>query len=382
LRDGGQQRLRIRQRGRQALRPGVVGSSPTAVTLLFYVLVTLASTAMVWKGSDLLEEAAERLAVHYRLPDIVTGAVVVAIGSSFPELSTTVLSTLIHGQFELGVSAIVGSAIFNILVIPGMSRLAANSQLQSNRDLVYKEAQFYMLSVAVLLITFAFAAIYNPVPDPSGDGAITGTMTRPLALIPMVMYGLYLFVQWQDTMDYETEADPSQVVVYKEWLKLLVALGLILVAVEGLVQSAIAFGEALGTPSYLWGITVVAAGTSVPDAFVSVQAARKGKAITSLANVLGSNVFDLLICIPIGVMLAGTTTINFSVATPMMAILTVATLALFLTMRTHMKITRNEAWFLLLLYVTFVIWIGLESFGVIDTVRSLPPADVPAAPGG
>jgi len=345
------------------------------VTLLLYVLVSLVSTAMVWKGSDLLEVASERLAVHYRLPDIVTGAVVVAIGSSFPELSTTVLSTLLHGEFELGVSAIVGSAIFNILVIPGVARLASDQQLESNRDLVYKEAQFYMLSVAVLLITFAFAAIYNPVATPPGDDSITGTMTRPLALIPIVMYGLYLFVQWQDTMDYEPESDVKHIVVYKEWLRLVVSLALILVAVEGLVRSALFFGKALGTPSYLWGITVVAAGTSVPDAFVSVKAARKGNGITSLANVLGSNIFDLLICIPMGVMLAGTAAINFSVATPMMAILTVATLALFLTMRTQMKISRREAVLLLVLYASFVTWISLESVGVIDTVRSLPPAE-------
>lgn len=362
---------------KQDLRPAVVGSS-LRVSILFYVLVSLASTAIVWKGSHMLESSAERLAVHYKLPDIVTGAVVVAVGSSFPELSTTVLSTLLHGEFELGVSAIVGSAIFNILVIPGLSRIASDNQLESNRDLVYKEAQFYMLSVAVLLITFAFAAIYNPVTPPPTDGSITGTMTRSLALIPMVMYGLYLFVQWQDTMEYEADSSASDVVAWREWLRLLLSLVLILVAVEGLVQSAIFFGKALGTPSYLWGITVVAAGTSVPDAFVSVQAARKGNAITSLANVLGSNIFDLLICIPVGVMLAGTTTINFSVATPMMAILTVATLALFLTMRTQMKITRGEAWFLLTLYAAFVIWIALESFDVIDTVRSLPPSDSPA----
>lgn len=350
------------------------------MSILFYVLVTLASTAIVWKGSSLLESSAERLAVHYQLPDIVTGAVVVAIGSSFPELSTTVLSTLLHGEFELGVSAIVGSAIFNILVIPGLARLSSDNQLESNRDLVYKEAQFYMLSVAVLLITFAFAAIYNPVTPPPADGSITGTMTRPLALIPVIMYGLYLFVQWQDTMDYEPDSSVSNIVAWREWLKLLLSLALILVAVEGLVQSAIFFGKALGTPTYLWGITVVAAGTSVPDAFVSVQAARKGNAVTSLANVLGSNIFDLLICIPVGVLLAGTTTINFSVATPMMAILTVATLALFLTMRTQMKVTRREAWFLLALYAAFVTWITLESFGVIDTVRSLPPAEAPATP--
>jgi hypothetical protein len=77
----------------------------------------------------------------------------------------------------------------------------------------------------------------------------------------------------------------------KEWGRLAAAMLLILAGVEGLVRAAINFGDLLGTPSFLWGITVVAAGTSVPDASVSVRAAPKGEAVTSLANVLGCNAF-------------------------------------------------------------------------------------------
>src|SRR5699024_9361747 len=128
--------------------------------------------------------ASEELSVYYELPAIVQGAVVVAIGSSFPELSTVVLSTLLHGEFDLGVSAIVGSAIFNILIIPAASVLAAKDQLKSNRDLVYKEAQFYIISVAVLLITFSFAAIYFPLS--SDENVILGEMNRTLALLPLL----------------------------------------------------------------------------------------------------------------------------------------------------------------------------------------------------
>ncbi len=343
------------------------------LTLLLYSLVVVVGTGLVWKGSGLLESASEKLATHYKLPPIVTGAVVVAVGSSFPELTTTVLSTVLHGEFELGVSAIVGSAIFNILVIPGLSALVGKQQLEANRDLVYKEAQFYMLSVAVLLVMFSFAVIYHPVaPDPANP-AILGEVDRTLAIIPLVMYGLYLFVQWQDTMEFEAEPHDGAIRPGREWLVLVASLALILVGVEGLVRAAIVFGEVLGTPSYLWGITVVAAGTSIPDAFVSVNAARRGNAVTSLANVLGSNIFDLLICIPVGVLIAGTVVINFSVAAPMMAVLTVATLLLFLFMRTDMVLSRREGWALLGLYAAFVLWISLESTGVIDTVPSLPP---------
>nr|WP_223287322.1 hypothetical protein [Halomonas elongata] len=127
-------------------------------------------------------------------------------------------------------------------------------------------------------------------------------------------------------------------------------------------------------PSFLWGITVVAAGTSIPDAFVSVRAARQGRGITSIANVLGSNTFDLLVCIPAGVLIAGGAMVNFSIAAPMMAALTAATVALFLMMRTRMVLSKPECVVLLALYLGFIVWIGAESFGALDWVPHLPPA--------
>ncbi|MBB3140174.1 sodium:calcium antiporter [Halomonas organivorans] len=339
--------------------------------ILIWSLVAVVATVIVWRGSGLLETSSERLAAYYRLPDIVQGAIVVAIGSSFPELSTTVISTLIHGEFELGVAAIVGSALFNILVIPAAAGLASRQPLTANRDLVYKEAQFYMIAVAVLTLTFAFAAIYHPGDSP--DGAITGELTRGLALIPVALYGLYLFVQYQDTLEHEGEPHAGDIRPGREWARLALSLGVIVLGVEGLVQAAIHFGEIFDTPSFLWGITVVAAGTSIPDAFVSIRAARQGRGVTSIANVLGSNTFDLLVCIPAGVLIAGTAMVNFSVAAPMMAVLTAATVALFLMMRTGMVLTKPECAILLALYGAFLAWIGVETFGVVDLVPSLPP---------
>lgn len=337
--------------------------------IALYTLIALVGVALIWKGAGWLETASERLAVHYKLPDVVAGAIVVAVGSSFPELTAAVLSPLIHGDFELGIGAIVGSAIFNILIIPALAVLKAPTALAANRDLVYKEAQFYMLAVAILLLTFSFAAIYNPVSAPD---SIQGVVTRGLALIPLAMYGLYVFIQWQDTMEFEPEASTQDISAGREWLRLLGALGLIIVGVEGLVRAALHYGAAFGTPSFLWGITVVAAGTSVPDAIVSVRSAAAGRAVTSLANVLGSNIFDLLVCIPAGVLVAGATTVNYSVAGPLFGALTAATVALFLMMRTRMAISRREAYVLLVMYAGFVGWMSAESFGIVDTIPSLP----------
>lgn len=345
--------------------------------ILLWALVALAATGVIWKGSGLLESSSERLSAYYRLPDIVQGAIVVAVGSSFPELSTIVISAAIHGEFELGIAAIIGSALFNILVIPALAGLVSVEQLATNRDLVYKESQFYIIAVAVLMLTFSFAAIYYPMEN--AQGAIQGEITRWLALIPLLLYVLYVFVQYQDTIDHRIEVDLREIRPLREWSRLAVSLVVIVAGVEGLVRAAINFGEIFNTPSFLWGITVVAAGTSVPDAFVSVRAAREGRGVISIANVLGSNIFDLLVCIPIGVLLTGAAAVNFSVAAPMMGVLTVATVALFLMMRTRMILSRIESGLLLMLYCIFIVWISAESFAMIDLVPQLPPTGGAAA---
>uniref|UniRef100_UPI00356AEF9B sodium:calcium antiporter n=1 Tax=Fodinibius sp. TaxID=1872440 RepID=UPI00356AEF9B len=175
-----------------------------------------------------------------------------------------------------------------------------------------------------------------------------------------------------DTMDFKPELEPNEINPLKQWGLLAASLVVILIGVELLVRAAIEFGDLLGTPSFLWGISVVAAGTSIPDAFVSIRKAQKGDAVTSLANVLGSNIFDLLVCIPIGVLIVGTTVINFTVAAPLMGALTLATLLLFSFMRTNMILGRKESMTLIVLYLLFLLWMGLENFGVIDSIPSLP----------
>ena len=321
------------------------------------------ATLGVWGGSTLLERSTDRLSAHYGLPAIVQGAVVAAIGSSFPELSSVVLSTLLHGEFDLGVGAIVGSAVFNVLVIPAVSGLLTDRELEADRLVVYKEAQFYMLAVSVLLLTFAFAVIYAPGPGPGLDG----TVTRPLALVPVGLYGLYVFIQYQDVVDHRGAAEPADDLL-RQWLALAAGLAVILVAVEGLVRAAIGLGAVLDTPAFLWGLTVIAAGTSLPDLFVSLRAAREDRDVTSLANVLGSNTFDLLVAIPAGVLIAGAATVDFAAAVPMMAMLTLATLVLFTLLRTDLALSHREAYVLLATYGLFLAWVALESVGAVDLV--------------
>ncbi len=122
------------------------------------------------------------------------------------------------------------------------------------------------------------------------------------------------------------------------------------------MQAALGFGRAFDTPPILWGLTVIAAGTSLSDAFVSVRAARDNGGVTSLANVLGSNTFGLLVALPVGVLLAGAATIDFAVAVPTFGVLTAATVLRFTILRTDLAVSDREAYALLTAYAGFVGW--------------------------
>jgi len=327
--------------------------SELAVPLAVVVL----TTAGIWLGSGWLEAASQRLAVHYDLPPVVQGSIVAAAGSSTPELASVVFAAL-AGSFDLGVGSVVGSAVFNILVIPALSVLLGTGRVASTRTLVHKETLFYLLSVLVLFVTFALALIYNP-----AGGRLSGSVTRGLVLLPLAAYGLYLFLQWQDTVEYAGREEPDDVDARRQWGLLAAGLVVILVAVERLVHAVLEIGAIAGTPDFLWGATVVAAATSLPDALVSIQAAGKQRDVASVSNVLGSNIFDLLVVIPVGVLLTGTARIDFGITAPMMGCLGAATILLFVALRTDLALSGREAYLLLGAYGLFVAWVAAEALG-------------------
>jgi cation:H+ antiporter len=275
-----------------------------------------------------------------------------------------VVSTILQGDFSLCGGGIGGSAIFNRLVIPALSAFATED-LEATRDIVFKDAQFYIISVLVLFIVFALGATY--VPGGTNSAAI---LTPTLAVLPLATYGVYVFLQYQDTRDH-VPTKSIEVDVRRQWGVLAVGLVLIGIGVEGIVRAAIGFGDVFGTPTFLWGLTVIAAGTSLPDAFVSIRAASNEESVTSLTNVLGSNTFNLLVAIPVGVLLAGSATINFLAAVPTMGFLGFATIVFVVFTRTDLELTDLEAVGFLALYGVFLLWMGLETTGGMGSVRGI-----------
>jgi len=217
----------------------------------------------------------------------------------------------------------------------------------------------------VLFVVFALGATYVP-----GGTNTAAMLTPPLTVLPLATYGVYVFLHQQDASEHTADR-VAGVSPARESVILVAALAVIGVGVEGLVRAALALGDAFGTPSFLWGLTVIAAGTSLPDAFVSVRAAQNDDSVTSLTNVLGSNTFNLLVAIPVGVLLAESATVNFLAAIPTIGFLAFATLVFIVFTRTGLELTNAEGYGFLGLYGLFLVWMTLESVGAIETVRGI-----------
>lgn len=325
--------------------------------LAYLLFVMSIATAIVWKACNYLEDACHELALYYGLPDSVKGSTVMAISSSFPELVTIILAAGIHGDFELGLATIIGSAVFNILVIPGMSVLFRKGPLKAGRDLIYREAQFYLISVLIIMLTLSLALIYNPLPNTP----MSATLSTSMMLLPLLFYVLYIYIQYQEVSDHKTDKKDRNIPLLKSWAKLIISMVLVTIAVEVLIQMVIRLGEMFDTPSYFWGATILAAATSIPDLFVSVKAAKRKVNAASLTNAFGSNVFDLLVVLPAGVLVTGTVVFNFPNVLPMLMFLLGATVFFLVIARNGSKLTNNNGKTLLLAYCAFIIWMGFEN---------------------
>jgi cation:H+ antiporter len=178
------------------------------------------------------------------------------------------------------------------------------------------------------------------------------------------LYALYVFIQKMEVSDYEVGEQPVGIVVGKEWGRLVVSLILVVAGVELLVRAALFMGDETGIPPFVWGITVIAGVTSVPDALISINLAKKDQGVVSLSNVLGSNIFDLLVAVPVGILIAGSVAFQFDIALPLVVFLGIATVLLFIQIRTRLVVSKAESYVLLAVYAAFIVWMVLEQADV------------------
>ena len=231
---------------------------------------------MVLFGADRLTEGASALARRMNVPEIIIGLTIVAAGTSAPELFVSLVSAL-KGTSDLAVGNVVGSNTMNAMLIVGCAAMVAPMTI--SRPTVKKDIPF-SVGASVLLILLALDQFL---------GRIDG-------IILLVGFGAFMTYTLMQAKKGQVEAvtDGKQLNPWLSVLYLVVGLAMLVAGSNLFVDSASSVAYALGISEGVVGLTVVAGGTSLPELATSVVAARKGQSAIAIGNVIGSNVFNIL----------------------------------------------------------------------------------------
>lgn len=308
----------------------------TSVTLLILSLFAL------YIGAGWLVKGSSEIALKANISNLVIGLTIVAFGTSAPELVVS-LNASLSGQGDIAIGNIVGSNIFNIALILGIS--AAIHPLQAKRQLTRLDIP--ILIAATIAITILF-----------WDGKL-GRVEGIFFLVGIIAYTLFSLYYSrkhekkveEQSGELEKQPDPW----YKDVLYILGGLAILIFASNLLVDNAVSIAQELGVSEAVIGLTIVAAGTSMPELATSVVSALKKNPDIAIGNIVGSNLFNILA-------IAGTSSvvhpivsdnINFIDLLVMLGL----TLLLLPLAKSGQKISRAEGWLLILIYVGYLGWL-------------------------
>ncbi|MCG3206357.1 MAG: hypothetical protein KCHDKBKB_03093 [Elusimicrobia bacterium] len=249
------------------------------------VILLLVGLALLVVGGELLIRGSSRLASALGMPPLIIGLTIVAYGTSAPELSVSILASL-KGQTDIALGNVVGSNIFNVLFILGTSALVA--PLVVAQRIVRWDVPL-MIAVSALLI---------PLSLNQNIGRIEGLFL----IAGLVVFTVFVVktgktesktVQEEYERVYKT-APSARSVIFFHALFILVGLGLLVLGTRSFVSGAVSLARQIGVSELIIGLTIVAAGTSLPEVVTSILATLRGEVDIAVGNVVGSNMFNIL----------------------------------------------------------------------------------------
>jgi cation:H+ antiporter len=267
--------------------------------VIFSLLLFAIGIAALVKSSTVLVDGASSIADKFRISPMVIGLTIVAFGTSAPELLVSVTSAL-SGSTDIALGNVVGSNIFNILVILGLSALIFPLHIQ--RNTVWKEIPFSLL--AALLVFFFGAAIFinNGTPINLNGSEIVGYLNRNYGMVLLSFFLIFLAYVFGISRNKKEDTD---VEIHKRpvWQSVLMVIGgligLSLSAKYLVTNPAINIAQVLGISETVIGLTLVAVGTSLPELATSITASIKKNSDIAIGNIVGSNIFNILLILGI-----------------------------------------------------------------------------------
>jgi len=250
--------------------------------IIFQFLLLIIGFVMLIKGADWFVDGASGIATKFGIPQLVIGLTIVAMGTSSPEAAVSI-SAAINGNADITIGNIVGSNILNIFIILGISALIATLAVAKS---TMKYETPLMIAITVLLLVLGL------------DGKI-GLIDGIIMLAAFAGYMVYLFKMAKNNMDEQVDKPEKEVKIVKAITFTIIGLALIVLGSNVTVDAATKIAEAFGVSERFIGLTIVALGTSLPELFTSVSAARKGNADIAIGNIVGSNIFNILFVVGI-----------------------------------------------------------------------------------
>lgn len=305
--------------------------------ILTYVLLVVGFVLLI-KGADFFVEASSSIAKTLRVPSIIIGLTIVAFGTSMPELAVSTTASL-AGNNEIAVGNVIGSNIFNLLVVLGACGAIRPFAVQLRWD--------YAASVGVAAALFFMIV---------GDHFVS----RTEAIILLVLFAVFVAMTVRDALTNRIEEEEEYKSITPLRCAIYIVGGLAAIVCGGdlVVECAKEIALALGMSQTLVGLTVVALGTSLPELVTSVVASRKGENGLALGNVIGSNIFNILMVLGASAAVKPVPVNGLAVVDA--ACLIVFSLITWLLCRSKLRISRMEGLIMLGMYTVYLIYICIR----------------------
>lgn len=254
------------------------------------IVILIIGFILLIKGADIFVDGSSSIAKKIGIPSVIVGLTIVSLGTSAPELAVSSISAL-QGNNGIAIGNVLGSNIFNTLVVLGGTAIAMPLII---RKRIVKRDFFVNILVAIILYIIAFGISFN------GKDGLISRIDGLILLLLCIIYTIVLIrsaikdKSSRDT-DMESKAAITNIRIGPNIIKIIVGIIGIVLGGKFVVDSATNIAYSIGMSEKLVGLTIVAVGTSLPELVTSIVAALKGETEIAIGNVLGSNIFNILL---------------------------------------------------------------------------------------
>lgn len=310
--------------------------------MLQSIILVVIGIFCVLKGADILTDGSVVLARKLNMSEMLIGLTIVAFGTSMPELCVSIVSAL-NGASDMALGNVVGSNIFNVFLIVGVCSII--TPISVTRHTTKRDLPFAFIATMALI-----SMLYD------------GELSRVEGIILLALFLIYLaysirssYKNKQDNSQVETSSNTKSSLLKSPWIAIPLGLMLLVVGSDFFVNNASELAHQLGVSDAVIGITILGAGTSMPEFATSVIAASKGRTSMALGNVIGSCVFNILLIL--GLTSTITPLLPSGIGTIDIGVMLLGCLLMWLFAFTKLTLERWEGIVLTLGFIAYMTWL-------------------------